>query len=263
MPFEGASIPAPIMAAKQGMRDIQLHGVSDQAKTVVKYVSGALTGQGSGLLQPSTQSAQGPMQSSQSLTAQSGQAMTIGKSEFWGLGQTAGSSGDGWASTLGQVAPGAAGAVQGALGQAGGGIGGLASAQSLMGQSSGALGSAAALAGSTLGAAGPGGPVGSSSASAGASAMSPSGSSSSTPFSGLAPGSKPTPPQFNPLPAIPSLPRLQDVIARLGAMAGPAAPLVGMLAGGAGGDDTGSGMQQQPANQFAGAGPAANYQADS
>ena len=90
MPFEGASIPAPIMAAKQGMMDAALHGVTDQARPVVQYVAGALTGKGAGLLQPVTQANQAATQSALSQVSQAGQSMTIGKGEFWGSGQATG-----------------------------------------------------------------------------------------------------------------------------------------------------------------------------
>ncbi len=61
------------------------------------------------------------------------------------------------------------------------------------------------------------------------------------------------------------MPRLSGVIAKLGAMMGPAGSAVAstLTGGGGGGDDVGSGMGQQPANQFAGSGTAADYQQDS
>ncbi len=267
MPFEGARIVAPIMAAKQGMMDAALHGVTDKAQSVVKYVTGSVTGKGSGLLQPVTQAAQSAMQSSMTQAKQAGQSMTLGAGELWGAGQTTGSSGDTWQSALSTLESGGGGAASlvGAMaGGGGGGLGSLASAQSAMRQTSG-LGSAAALAGSVLGSGtGSGAGVGSAGASAGAGAAGLSGSSPTLP-AGLAPGTQATPPQFNALPDIPSMPRLQDVISRLGAMAGPAAaPLLQAFgSGGAGGDDTGSGMQAPVTNQIAGKGGAADSQADS
>ena len=266
MPFEGASIPAPIMAAKQGMMDVALHGVSDQAQSVVRYVSGSLTGKGSGLLQPVTQSAQNATQSALSQASQTGQAMSLGKGEFWGAGQTTGTSGDSWSGALAQATSGVSGgsnvsSLVGAMAGAGAG--------SIAGPAGAAQpgGGVAAMATPALGGSGgaPGG-IGSSVATAASVALSGGSGDAgdSRALWGLAPGTSATAPQFNALPQIPSMTRLQGVLSRLGGVAGPgAAAAIGALAGGASGDQTGSSMQQAPGNQFAGSGTAASYEADS
>jgi hypothetical protein len=237
MPFPGSMVAAPIMAAKQGMKDIAFHAVTDQAKPLLQYVDGAVTGQGSGLVQPATQSAQGVLQGSMEATPQAaGQAMTIGKGEFWGPGASPTGGVAGLAATAAQALP-----SPGMAGQS------LASAQSMLGQSSSVLGSASAMAGSSLGS-GTQGQAGSSAASAAAAAMSPSGAGMST-LPGITPGMHPPAPQFTALPTIPSMPRLQDVAARLGALAGPAAAPLTSLTTAA---QTSASATVQPVSQFAG-----------
>ena len=246
MPFPGSTVIAPVMASRQGMMNLAFHQVSDQASPVVQTFAGALTGKGSGLLTPVTQSASGVAQSQMQQAAQApGRAMLIGGSEFWAAGsstgvmQGAGAPGNGAASAMSTAA--------GMLGGPGAGAPGMAAAQSMMGSAAGSLGSAAAAAGSSLGAASgaAGGTAGSAAASAAASALGGSGMSSQ---GSIMPGQRPAPPQFTALPTIPSVPRLQDVASRLGAMAGPAAPLVSRLMGGGAADDA----VVKPVSQFAG-----------
>ncbi len=265
MPFEGGAIPAPIMAAKQGMMDVALHGVSDQARSVVRYVSGSLTGKGSGLLQPVTQSAQTATQSALTQANQVGQGMSLGKGEFWGAGQAAGSSGDSWSGALAQAASGSAGGSNASslVGAMAGSAAGLSSGQGSGQQTGGqpAGGGAVALAASGLGGSMPGGLGGSATSAMG---MASPASDAAGALWGLAPGTSATPPQFNALPQIPSMPRLQGVLYRLGALTGAgASPAINALSGAASGDDSGSGMQDAPANQFGGSGPAADYKGDS
>ncbi len=236
MPFPGSMVAAPIMASRQGMKDLAFASVSDQAQPVVRAVSGALTGKGSGLLQPVTQAAQGVAQSRLQQAAQgAGQAAEIGTSEFWAAGSSTG------------VMGGAGAAGGAALSVASGLFGsGTTAASSALAASTGSLGSAAAAAGSSLGSVSSAGSVGSNAASAAAQAMGGAGMASQP---GITPGQRPAAPQFTALPTIPSLPRLQDVVARLGALAGPAAPLVTGPAASAGAaeDDV-----VQPVSQFAG-----------
>ena len=72
-------VAAPIMAAKQGMKDVNFHPVTDQAPPVLQYVSGPLTGKGSGLLTPVTQTFAGTTQTSLTQSAQAaGSAMHLG-----------------------------------------------------------------------------------------------------------------------------------------------------------------------------------------
>ena len=248
------------MAAKQGMKDIAFSQVTDQAKPVLQFVKGALTGQGSGLQAPMTQSNAGPMQGAVTQAQQAaGQAMTIGQSEFWAPGATTGAVGGGL----------------GAMGQT--------VAQTLMG-GGGSPGSVAAAAGSSLGLGGSGqasaesGTTGGSTPGGGTlgSGLAGAGSMIDSVLPEVTPGQKPTAPQFTALPQIPSISRLQGVAAQLGSMASSmaqaavgkveskAAGLVpGGLVPGLGGGDIEAAMTSQPASQFQGQGPGASYQAES
>ena len=49
MPFPGNMVPAPVMAAKQGMKDVSFAQITDSGQSVMQYVDGPLTGRGSGL----------------------------------------------------------------------------------------------------------------------------------------------------------------------------------------------------------------------
>lgn len=277
MPFAGSGVAAPIMAAKQGMKDLAFAQVTDQAKPVVQFVKGALTGQGSGLQAPSTQANAGPLQAAIVQAKQeAGQAMTIGKSESWAPGATTGfvGGGSGGGDTVAQTLTGgglsgaASVAAQAASGMMGGSAAqGLASAQSMLGGVSGMSG-IAPVAAAALGLGGSG------QASAGSSSIGSSltklgaGSVMDSVLPEVTPGQKATAPQFTALPQIPSIPRLQDVAAQLGAMATSAAKSVvgkvtGMIPGLAGGADSDSGMTARPASQFSGTGPAASYDQDS
>ena len=283
MPFAGSGVAAPIMAARQGMKDIAFSQVTDQAKPVLQFVKGALTGQGSGLQAPTTQSNAGPMQGAVTQAQQAaGQAMTIGQSEFWAPGATTGAVGGGLGAvgqTVAQTLAG--GGPGGGPGNGGGGAAGSAmqAAQSLMG-GGGPLGSVAAAAGSSLGLGGAGqasagqasiGQAIAGPGTLGSSGLAGAGSVMDAVLPEVTPGQRPTAPQFTALPQIPSISRLQGVAAQLGAMAssmaqaalGKVESKVAGLVPGLGGSDLGAAMTSQPVSQFQGPGPAASYRADS
>ncbi len=242
MPFPGNMVPAPVMAARQGMKDIAFSAVTDQGKPVAQYVNGALTGKGSGLLAPTQQVNAAPTQGNLTQAAQAaGKAMTLGRSTLsTGGGATVTSS------PAGSVLSGAAFASGGM------GAGGMGAAQAMMSPSGANFGSAAAMAGSAMS-----NPAASRAASLGSGAAAAAASSGGAGLAsqpGITPGMRPAAPQFTPLPSIPSMPALSGVMAKLG----------GMLAGGgagAGGGDAlsgsgGSGATAPPASQIAGSAPA-------
>ena len=241
MPFPGNILPASIMASKQGMKDVAFAAVTDQAQPVMQSVNGALTGKGSGLLTPQTVTNGSSAQSSLTRSAQAaGQAMTLGRSTFSPVGSSAT-----YASS-----PAGAGQAGGAQSMAAQGMG---AAQAMMSQSPSQLGSAAAMAGSGLGnaAMSQASSMGSGAAASAASA----GGAGMAALPGIAPGMRPAAPQFTPPPAMPSMPRLSDVLSRLGAAAGLPA---GAGAGGANAlsGAAGSGASAPPPSQFAGSAPA-------
>ena len=250
MPFPGNMVGAPVMAAKQGMKDISFAAVTDTSQPVLQYVNGPLTGKGSGLLTPVTQSFSGVTQSSLTQAAQApGRAMSLGSSSFSPAGGGGGSS---------APAPGLSAAAFNALGlgSGGGGSGGaqsMAAAQAMMAGGGNAMGSAAAMAGSGMGGGGQG-MSGSGMGSGAAAAAAGAGGAGLNSLPGLTPGQLPGGPQFTPLPVIPSLPRLSDVLARLGGMisgGGASGPGSDALSGAGG-----SGAAAPPASQFGGSAPA-------
>ncbi len=258
------------MAAKQGMKDISFHPVTDQAQPVLQYVNGPLTGKGSGLLTPVTQTFGGTTQGSITQSAQAaGSAMHLGSSTLTPVGGSnsissapAGSSLSGGAfAALEGSGGGASGGGSGAQGTGAQGTGaqgmgaqGMAAAQAMMSSAPGAHGSAAAMAGSALG--NPALSQAASSGSGAAAAAASAGGAGLSSLPGITPGMKPAAPQFTPLPTIPAMPRLSDVLGRLGAMVGipggGASPGASDALSGAGG----SGATAQPASQFGGSAPA-------
>jgi hypothetical protein len=225
------------------MMDLALHAVTDRAQPVVQPVVGALTGKGSGLLQTATQnqgSAQAQMQQASEVP---GQAMTIGQGAFWGAGSGAGSPTLDSPAGADAAAPSAAGAGQAATGQ-----------------SAGALTLAATSGASRLGAGGPTGASGmaaapvselvrgafAQTASAGASSATGAGSS----LTSVVPGMQAATPLFTALPTIPSMPRLQDVLGRLGSLAGTAVGAATTPSGSTA--SSGGDAIMAPVNQFAG-----------
>ncbi len=249
-------VAAPIMAAKQGMKDISFHPVTDQAQPVLQYVNGALTGKGSGLLTPATQTFAGVTQSGLSQSAQAGgAAMHIGSSSLTPAGGKAPTAATPGANLSGAAFSALEGASSmGASSMGSGGMGGqsMAAAQAMMSSAPGAHGSAAAMAGSAIG-----NPALSQAATSGSAASAASaGGAGLSSLPGITPGMRPAAPQFTPLPTIPAMPRLSDVLGRLGAAIG----VPGMSAM-AGGNDAlsgsgGSGATSLPASQFGGTAPA-------
>ena len=243
MPFPGNMVPAPVMAARQGMKDIQFAGVTDTGKPVAQYVDGALTGKGSGLLTSTTTTNAAPTTGQMSKTTQAaGQAMSIG-------GGSLAVAGGPSVSTPGSAVSGAAFASAGGGGMA---AQGMAAAQAMMSLSPGSMGSAAAMAGSGLSS-----PAVTQAASLGSGAAASSASAGGAGIAtmpGLQPGTQPASPQFTALPAVQSLPGLNAVLAKLGGM-------MGAGSGGITGPDAlsgsgGSGAATPPASQFDGTAPA-------
>ena len=244
MPFPGSMVPAPVMAAKQGMKDISFARITDTGSPPMSYVTGALTGKGSGLLTPATVKDAAPTLGNLSQSSQAaGKAMSLGSSSFSPVGgggataPAAGMSGAAFAGLLG-----------------GGGMAGqsMAAAQAMMGQSPGAFGSAAAMAGSGLGS--PALSQAAGAASGAAAAAAGAGGAGIAAAPGITPGMTQAPPQFTPLPQIPSMPSLSGVLARLGGMAAAAVgagPATEQLQGA-----SGSGAEAPPPSQFAGEAPA-------
>ncbi len=231
MPFPGNMVPAPVMAARQGMKDIAFGAVTDQGTPVAHYVDGALTGQGSGLLTPATQTNTAPAQGNLTQTAQAaGKAVSLGRSTL----QTAGGS---------VITSSPASAV---LGHSASALGAGSTGSSAIQPLASFTGAGAAGA-SSAGAASPRGPTA-------PAAAAPSSTAATASPAGITPGMRPAAPQFTPLPSIPSMPALSGVMARLG----------GLLSGagaGAGRPDAlsgvgGSGASAPPATQFAGTAPA-------
>ena len=244
MPFPGNMVGAPVMAAKQGMKDISFAAVTDTSRPVLQYVDGPLTGKGSGLLTPVTQTFSGVTQSSLTQAAQGpGQAMVVGGGSF----SPAGGGGGGSSAPPQGMSASAFNALGMGSGGGSGGAQSMAAAQAMMAGGGGSMGSAAAMAGSGMGA---GSQMGSGAAAAAVGA----GGAGLSSLPGLTPGQLPGAPQFTPLPAIPSMPRLAGVLAQLGGMisgSGATGPGSDALTGAGG-----SGAAALPASQFGGSAPA-------
>ena len=228
-------MPAPVMAAKQGMKDIAFSAVTDQGKPVAQYVNGALTGKGSELLAPVTQSNAAPAQGALSQQAQAaGRATTLGRSTLSVAGGNT-------------IFSSPASALLGPQAFGGGGSG-MAGGMANPMQSGAGFGSAAAMAGSAM--SNPAAARASSLGSGAAASAASAGGAGIAMQSGITPGMRPAAPQFTPLPAVPSMPALSSVMAKLGGM-------VGVGGGGAGAADAlsgsgGSGAMAAPVSQIAG-----------